>query len=195
MSKRDLEFIYEMGALRHIDRQWKRFLLASPQNTVEHTFRVIWTSLILSKMEKAGDLNKIIKMALVHDIVESRTGDTDYLMRPYVERNDEKAIKAVLKDTSLEKDFTKIFIEFEKRESIEAKIVKDADNLDVDLETREQEAKGMKPIKEWKKFRQVHMYKKFYTKSARKLYRQIEKSNPNDWHTKAQNRFRDFSGK
>jgi putative hydrolase of HD superfamily len=194
MSKRDLEFIYEMGALRHIDRQWKRFLLTSPQNVVEHSFRVIWVALVLAKMEKAGDLNKIIKMALVHDIVESRTGDTDYLMRPYVERNGEKAVKAILKNTALEKDFLKIFSEYENRESIEAKIVKDADVLDVDLETTEQITKGMKGIKDWDKFRYDGMYKKLFTKSAKRLWREIKKSNPNDWHTKAQNRFRDFSG-
>ena len=194
MNKRDLDFIYEMGALRHIDRQWKRFLMIKPQNTVEHTFRIIWVAMILAKGEKA-DVEKVIKMGLLHDIVESRTGDTDYLMRTYVKRNDEKAIKDILKGTSLEKEYLEIFDEYEKRETLEAKIVKDADTLDIDLEVREQESRGMKTIKPWQKFRFEGNYKKLFTKSARKIWREIQTSSPHDWHTKADHRFRKTAGK
>jgi putative hydrolase of HD superfamily len=189
VSNKDLNFIYEIGALRHIDRQWKRFLIYPPQNTVEHTFRVMWLAQTIAKMEKA-DTDKVLKMALVHDIVESRTGDTDYLMRTYVKRDDEKAIGDILKGTSLEKEYLKIFDEYEKRDSLEAKIVKDADTLDIDLEVREQESRGMKTIKPWQKFRFEGNYKKLFTKSARKIWREIQNSNPTDWHTKADHRFK-----
>lgn len=160
-----------------------------PQNVAEHSFRVAWLALLLAQTEKA-DASKVLKMALVHDIVESRTGDTDYLMRPYVIRNDEKAIKDILRGTSLEKQYLKLFEEYEKRQSLEAKIVKDSDTLDVDLEIREQEARGMKPIRAWHGYRREGNYKKLFTKSARKIWEEIQSSNPQDWHTKADHRYK-----
>ncbi len=142
--QRDVEFLYEIGALRFIPRQWQRFLNADFANLAEHHFRVIWLALIVAKYEKA-DVNKVLKMALVHDITESRTGDADYLSRQYIERNEELGLKDMLAKTSLEKsEFLDLWREYDALESVEAKIVKDADNLDVDIELNEQEARGFK---------------------------------------------------
>ena len=44
-----------------------------------HTLRVAWIATIIAKNESNADLAKVVKMALVHDIAESRTGDTHYL--------------------------------------------------------------------------------------------------------------------
>ena len=79
--ERDIEFIYEVGALRHIDRMWKRFLNADFANNTEHMFRVVWIALIIAKHEGVKDTGKIVKMAIAHDIAESRTGDVDYISR------------------------------------------------------------------------------------------------------------------
>ncbi|MCX6807103.1 MAG: HD domain-containing protein [Candidatus Berkelbacteria bacterium] len=91
-TKRDLEFIYEVGALRFLQRNWKQFLNADFQNISEHTFRVIWIALILAKHENVNSHEKIIKMALVHDLSESRTGDAHYV-------GDEKNIQIYGKNT------------------------------------------------------------------------------------------------
>jgi putative hydrolase of HD superfamily len=186
--KRDLELIYEIGCLRFIQRSWKRFLNIDFQNVSEHTLRVIWISLILAKQENVENIGKVIKMALVHDIVESRTGDVDYLSRQYCERLDEKAIQEILKDTSLE-SFKKIWEEYEKRETIEAKIVKDADNLDVDFELKEQESNGINIKSKWQKKREEKVFSKLFTNSAKEIWKAIQESNPHDWHLNASNRF------
>jgi putative hydrolase of HD superfamily len=184
---RDIQFLYEIGTLRFTRRQWSRFLNADFANLAEHHLRVMWLALIIAKYEKA-DINKVLKMALVHDIAESRTGDVDYISRQYVIRNEEMGLKDMLDDTAIEKDFLKLYEEYEKRESLESKVVKDADTLDVDMELNEQENRGFKLKQAWTSQR-THVGKtKLYTKTAKKFWAAIQKSDPNKWHIKGRNR-------
>lgn len=185
--QRDIEFLYEIGTLRFTKRQWSRFLNADFANLAEHHLRVMWLAITLAKYEKA-DINKVLKMALVHDIAESRTGDVDYLSRQYVIRNEELGLKDMLKSTALEKEFLELYHEYEERKSIEAKVVKDADTLDVDMELNEQEARGFKLKYAWAGQR-AHVHKtQLYTKTAKRFWDAIKKSDPNEWHIKGRNR-------
>lgn len=186
--KRDLEFLYEIGALRLIPRQWQRFHLPHVQNLAEHHFRVIWLALTIAAQEgKKVDTDKIMKMALMHDIAESRTGDVDYLARQYVDRHEDKAIRDMLKDTSLKDEFLALWQEYETRETIESRIVKDADNLDVDLDLREQASSGYNLADQWAAQRALVGTTKLYTKTAKRLHAEIWQSNPHDWHVTSPN--------
>lgn len=183
---RDLEFLYEVGALRLIQRQWHRFHLGSVADLADHHFRVLWLSLMIAARERATvDTAKMMKMALVHDIAESRTGDVDYIARQYVERHEELGIADMLENTSLEKEFLALWHEYEKRECLEAKIVKDADNLDVDLEVREQRQIGNRLADKWASSPAEFGKRKFFTKSALAMSEAIRNSNPYDWHDKS----------
>ena len=185
-SKRDLEFLYEIGCLRFIPRSWKHFYNADFQNLAEHHVRVVWLALMIAAREGKGNHEKIMKMALIHDVAESRTNDLDYVSRQYATRDEDKALKDIIAETSIENDFTTIWKEYEKRNSIESKIVKDADTLDVDLELQEQEAQGNKLKHLWD--RKV-VRDTLYTKAAKEMWDEIQVSNPHDWHLYARNRF------
>lgn len=185
MSKRDLELLYEIGSLRHLPRQWRRFGLTDTQNVTEHHFRVIWLALVIAAREGITNTDKIVKMALVHDVTESRTNDVDYISRQYVEQKEEQAIRDILRETSLEKEFIEIWQEYEDRKTIESKIVKDADNLDVDMEMREQGARGHDLEAIWEKHRTPLASKNLYTKSAKRIYKEIRASSPHDWHVRS----------
>lgn len=180
--KRDIEFLFEMGALRFQQRQWHRFFGIPFANITEHHFRVMWLALVIAGREGATNTDKIMKMALVHDITESRTGDVDHISRQYVDRHEEQAIHDMLAQTSLEKEFLAIWQEYEDRTSIEAKIVKDADNLDVDMELREQVINGVELGITMAKVRNNVAKTKLYTKSAKTMFKQIQANDPHDWH-------------
>lgn len=190
-NKRDLELLYEIGAFRHVRRMWERFLNPDFQNNVEHSFRVAWIALVLAKQEKTGDHEKILKLALLHDLPESRCGDVDYVARQYTKRNETMAVEDIFKGTSLETEAPVLFAEYKKKESIEAKIVKDADSLDVELELQEQGARGHSIHKIWQRDRKSTVYLHLNTKSAQKLWKDIYSSNPHDWHMLGRNRFND----
>lgn len=185
--KRDLQLLYEIGAFRFVNRTWVQMLSPEFSSTTEHIYRVMWLSLIIAKYEGVKNTEKILKMALVHDIPESRTGDVHYVSRLYTKRDEELATDEILKDTSVEQ-LLKTWKEYEQRKSIEAKIVKDADNLDVDLELMEQSFKGNKLRDQFIKHRKV-VYKKLFTKTAKQIWKAIQSSNPHDWHLNARNRF------
>jgi putative hydrolases of HD superfamily len=190
MKNRNVDLLYELGTLRFLKRAWVQMLTPEFSNLSEHIFRVIWLSLLIAKMEKKGDHEKILKMAMVHDVSESRTGDVHFISRQYTKRDEKLAIEDILDGTEL-KDMIDIWREYEKKKSIEAKIVKDADNLDVDLELMEQAARGNQIEKAFREHRNKVQYNGLYTKSAKKLWKEIHSTNPYSWTLKARNRFND----
>lgn len=184
----DINFLFEMGNIRFIERMWRRFLHDDFANLAEHHFRVFWIAMIIAAHEKGADSGKVAKLALVHDIAESRTGDVDYLSRQYVERKEELGISDMLQGTAIEAEFLALWEEYETRTSLESRIVKDADNLDVDFELAEQAATGsrLKTVKQ--AMRQTVADTKLYTDTAKKLFAQLQTADPHAWHYTARNR-------
>jgi len=187
--QRDLEFLFEVGCIRHIQRTWKQFLNPDFENLSEHTLRVIWISLIIAQHEDVKDTGKLVKLALVHDLSESRSVDVHYVSRLYADRHEKEAIKATLDETSVESEFLALWEEVEKRDTPESKIVKDADNLDVDFELKEQAARGFQLSADLQPMRKHVGETKLYTKTAKKLWKGLQTANPNSWHMNAKNRF------
>lgn len=186
-KKRDVEFLYEMGQLRLVKRMWRRFFHSEVANVAEHTLRVAWIALAIAKREGSVDEEKILKMAILHDISESRTGDVDYVSRQYVERKEELAIKDILGDTIFGKEYEELWRECEERKTKEAKIIKDADNLEVSLELREQLIQPISSLLAKGRERLVKL--RLYTKTARDYWKLINHIDPNDWHSNTRNRF------
>jgi len=184
MNKRDIELLYEVGTLRNLERSWRQMLGVSVANDLEHMARLSFLALILARAEGVKDEEKILKMVMVHDLAETRTGDGNYTHKVYVKTDDARATHDILSGTMLS-DLLEIYEEYELRQSKEAQIVKDADNLDVDIELRELEERGSQLPKKWRKFRRFVRNKKLYTKSARKLWDLLQMSNPSSWHLAA----------
>ncbi|MEK7605682.1 MAG: HD domain-containing protein [Patescibacteria group bacterium] len=176
---RDIEFLYEIGSLRHLQRSWRQFTRVDVANNSEHIFRVIWIALIIARREGVKNEEKIIKLALVHDVGETRVPDTNYLTKIYSSRDEAMAMSHILKNTSLENDFHDLYKEYAARSTIEAKIVKDADNLDVDFELAEMKAQGHTLKKYWPRTR---VRDKLFTKTAKKIWEELQSANPHEWH-------------
>lgn len=186
--EKDVNFLFEMGNIRFIERMWRRFLRDDFANLAEHHFRTFWIAMVIAAHEKNVDTGKVAKLVLAHDIAESRTGDVDYLARQYTERNEKLAIQDMLTGTALEAEFYALWEEYEERASLESKIAKDADNLDVDFELAEQAAKGSLLQKHWQENREFVAKKKLYTSTAKKLFDQLASANPHAWHLEGRNR-------
>jgi len=183
----DVNFLLEIGNLRLIKRMGGRFLKGVDSNLAEHHFRTFWIAMLIASRE-GGDTGKIAKMVLVHDIPESRTGDVDYLSRQYVERNEKLALEDMLMDLPVKEEFEALWQEYEAHETLEAKIAKDADNLDVDFDLFEQAAMGNVLRGHWQEARRYIAKEKFYTQTAKDMFDQLENANPHEWHLKGRNR-------
>ena len=182
MAKRDIDFLFEIGSLRNLPRAWQQALGGKVQNVSEHIFRVTLIAWIIAIEEKAN-VEKVLKICLIHDLSESRSTDIAFLHREYITRHEDLAEKHVFQETSLEKESKILLEEYNKRVSIEARIVKDADNLDCDLELAELAKLGNSTALDMiKNSRPLIRENKLYTKTAKKMWDQINKSDPDDWH-------------
>ncbi len=184
MKGRDLEFLFEIGSLRNIPRAWIQHLGVPVASNLEHTMRVVFLALLIARREKKGDENLIIKMALVHDLPETRTADLAYVHKVYSKSDEVSAARDLFAGTAFG-DLEEVLARYEKRDSIEAKIVKDADNLDIDLEMKEYEEQGHRLPAKWAKIRKFVRDEKLYTKTAKTLWDQLQKANVAQWHMDA----------
>lgn len=189
MAKRDIDFLFEIGSLRHMPRAWQQQLSGRAENVPEHVFRVALIAWIIAVAEDA-DVEKVLKMCLLHDLSESRTTDIAFMHRDYVTRNEELAEKHIFENTLIEKEAHVLLHEYAERVSLEAKIVKDADNLEVDFELTELSkigdtaARGM-----YLHNRPAVRTSKLYTKTAKKMWDELRKTDPNHWHETLTNKW------
>jgi putative hydrolase of HD superfamily len=92
-----------------------------------------------------------------------------------------------LGETCLADEFMAIWEEYAAKESLESKIVKDADNLDCDLELQEQKARGSNLPQHLEATRES-VYQRLHTNTAKALFGRIKSANPHEWHLKTRNR-------
>src|SRR3989344_1712425 len=88
---RDIEFLFEIGTLKNIQRGWRQHFGSDVANILEHTMRVTLLALILARREGIKNEEKIIKMALVHDLAETRTTDLSYIQKVYVDADENRS--------------------------------------------------------------------------------------------------------
>jgi len=181
----NINFLFEIGTMRNVPRAWRQHLGLDCASVHEHSYRVIWLALMLARMEGGVDENKVMRMALIHDISEIRTSDLGYIQKVYTKADDNQAAHDSLAQTILADFYTDTFKEYEERKSLEAKIVKDADNLDIDLELKELEERGSKLPAKFQEFRKLVRNEKLYTQSAKKVWDEIQATDVSDWHLKA----------
>jgi len=70
-------FILELDKLKGVTRKVKPLGLARYENSAEHSWQLAMLALSLSQHAPAGiDLDRVVRMLLVHDVGEIDTGDT-----------------------------------------------------------------------------------------------------------------------
>ena len=85
-------FLFETGMLKRTPRSGLQFLGSGKESVAEHSFRVVMIGYTLATLNPGVDENRILKMTLLHDILETRTGDLNYVNKKYLEIKEEKAV-------------------------------------------------------------------------------------------------------
>ncbi|MEK7136125.1 MAG: HD domain-containing protein [Patescibacteria group bacterium] len=100
------EFLRLMSKFQSIERKLYVVGLERRENDVEHSFLLAISAwYIISSEQLSLDINKAIKYALVHDLVEIYAGDVSFYDKKSLrERKKEREALSLLK---LEKDFSK----------------------------------------------------------------------------------------
>jgi len=116
---------------------WVQRGVSDPETVAAHSFGVVWAVSVLALyIDEEIDLGKALLMAALHDLPEAVTSDipspTWRMMPPEVKPAlDKMALTKVLDGNSRAAFMLDIYDEFELAESREAKLVRDADGIDL----------------------------------------------------------------
>ena len=172
-----VNFLFEVGILKNTPRSGYQFLGSGGESVAEHSFRVAVIAYLLAKNEPKADMQKVLLMSLFHDFHEARTGDHNYVNRRYVTVNEDKAVRDLAQRLPFGQEIVSLIDEFNSRETLEARLSQDADQLDFILELKRQLDLGNKSASEWLRY----AVKRLITDFAKELADEIIKTGSSDW--------------
>ena len=155
MNEKDLnqisDFLYEVGMLQKTPRSGFQFLGSGNQTVAEHLHRASIIAFVLAIIEKVDNPHRVATMAMLHDISESRISDLNYVHQKYTTRLEDKAHLDLVTSlpSNIGDSINSLIGEYELRESLESKLVKDSDNLEWILSLKEQVDIGNERANEW----------------------------------------------
>src|SRR4030065_1283661 len=86
------DFLFEVGMLKKTPRSGFQFLGSGCESVAEHILRTLYIGSVRCRMEPLADELKVLRLCLVHDLPEARTGDMNYMNKKYVTVDEKKAI-------------------------------------------------------------------------------------------------------
>lgn len=173
-------FAHEMGILKkHVRQGWWIAGIRDPESVAEHSFRTGVIAYVLACVEDAKP-DRAAALALFHDSQESRTGDIPSIGKRYVSTVGHEQITAEqvadLPATAAAA-IQALISEYENKETLEAKVAKDADRLECLLQAREYLAEGYRDVGPWID----SMAAAVRTPAARRMAEAALEMAPSDW--------------
>jgi putative hydrolase of HD superfamily len=161
MSDSIISLLIELQRLKRLDRTgWVlRGLPNGTESVASHSFGVSVTAMILAdKLRSEGvavDVEKLLRIALLHDWAETRVGDmprtaTEFFGADIRKRAEKFAFQQIVsKVDSDDSLYESLFEDYEERRSLEAKLVKAADVIDLLVEALALERAGARGLDEF----------------------------------------------
>lgn len=180
--KKIVNFIFELGQLKkQVHSGFQLGGVKYPTSVAEHSFRAAQIGYILAVMEGNTNHEKIAAMLVIHDNVESRTGDQNKISAKYFDKKESEA-KALNDQLSnlgdkIKEKWKGYFEEIEDRNTPEGIIAKDADWLETAFQAKEYYDIGYKSMIDWIN----NVEKAVETESAKKIMREMKKTEFSDW--------------
>lgn len=184
-QKKIVNFLYEIGTMRKLLRMHRQTLLTDDMsdNIASHSYRVAIIGWFLAK-EEGADPYKTVMMCLLHDMGEIRSNDHNWIHKKYVKIFEEEINTEQLGSLPHTELFD-IAHEYEKRESKESILAKEADLLDQILLLREYEWVGNKEAHIWLygkgKDKKNAQLQKLKTETGKRFGKMMYTVNPSDW--------------
>lgn len=155
-----LSTLIELQRLKRLDRTgWTlRGLPNGTESVAAHSFGVSVTAMLLADRFVAQgiaiDLEKVLRIALLHDWAEARVGDmprtaTLYFGSEARKQAETAAFLDIVKSVDAEGAYASLYRDYELRESLEARLVKAADVLDLLIQVFALERAGARGLDEF----------------------------------------------
>ena len=172
-----VNFLFEAGMLQKTPRSGFQFLGSGSESVAEHILRTIFIGYTLCKLESGVDEARVLKLCLVHDLPEARTGDMNYVNKKYVTVDERKAVEELAATLPFGDEIRNAIDEFNEKKTKESLLARDADQLALILQLKEYGDLGNKYSREWIAF----AVKRLCTDSAKKLAVEITETDSSEW--------------
>ncbi len=103
------------------------------ESVAEHSWMVTLMAFLIKEEFPEADMDKVIKMCIIHDLGEAFTGDIPTFEKGEANEHTEKELLYAWLGTlpdSIKEEMTALYDEMEQRETLEAKILKALDGLE-----------------------------------------------------------------
>ncbi|MBW2029962.1 MAG: HD domain-containing protein [Deltaproteobacteria bacterium] len=172
-----VNFLFEVGMLKKTPRTGYQFLGSGRESVADHSFRTAIIGYILARRESGVDPLKTTLMCLFHDLPEARTGDHNYVNKRYVQVDEEGALRDLAAKLPFGGEIISLVNEFNNGDSLEASIARDADQIDLIVELKEQKDLGNRYAQEWLGY----ALKRLNTQSAQEMAREVLNTDSTEW--------------
>lgn len=170
-------FLFEVGMLSRTPRSGYQFLGSGSESVAEHILRTAFVGYTLCKMDSSLDELRVLKMSILHDLPEARTGDMNYVNKKYVAVDEAKAVRELTDELFFGDDIRSVIEEFNAKETPESLVVRDADQIALILQLKECGDLGNKYSDEWISF----ALQRLVTENGKKLADRIIKTDSSQW--------------
>ncbi len=171
------DFLFEVGMLKKTPRSGFQFLGSGCESVAEHILRTLFVAYVLCKMDPEADELKVLRLCLMHDLPEARTGDMNYVNKKYVTVDEKKAIRELAEPLFFGEEIEKALDEFNGKETRESLLARDADQLSLILQLKECGDLGNNYSREWIRF----AVQRLVTENARRLAGDILATDSSNW--------------
>jgi putative hydrolase of HD superfamily len=175
--RRIADLLFEVGMLKRTPRTGYRFLGTGAESVAEHLFSTCFIGYALAQLEGKVDAFKLVKMCLFHDLPEARTGDQNYVYKKYVRVDEERAIEDLAAGLPFADEIKGLIAEFNAKETREALLSHDADQLALLLQLKEHKDLGNRYADEWLR----NNAKRLHTDVAKRLAKAILQTDLSAW--------------
>lgn len=145
-------FLFECALLKRIMRTGYAFLGQGNESVAAHTFGVAMAALMLVELspEKGKiDVEKLLKFCLFHDLPEARTGDANAVNKLYVTIHEDAAVRDMTRELPGGEQIRQLLDEYAECKGIEARLVHDADQIDMLISLKEHLDTGSRDASIW----------------------------------------------
>lgn len=119
------------------------------ESVAEHSWRTALMAYFVSSEFPEADLEKLLKMCLIHDLGEAITGDIPTFEKTEKdEKREDELLSAWVRDlpAPFAEEMQELFREMKERNSLEAKIFKALDNLEALIQHNESDIRTWLPL-------------------------------------------------
>ncbi|NJD98203.1 HD family hydrolase [Thermococcus sp. LS1] len=168
-----LDLFFEAGNLKKLPRTgWLLRGVSNPESIADHSYRVALITLFLAdSLREKGieiDVERALKIAILHDLAEARITDIPLTAQYYLDKEKAEkkaAMEMFIKAGPLAKEYFRFWREYEEGLSLEGRLVKFADKLEMLIQALEYERAGFKNLDEFwsalEKLRESEFYQHF----------------------------------